>query len=107
MTGSFAPGIEALGDLGEIVLGDGELHGRRLHGGDDHDAGRARRGDVIARIDQPQSNPAGDRRGDAAIDEIELVLGDVRLVGLDLGLILLDGEFLIGHRLFGDGLLSA
>ena len=82
--------IDALDHLAEIVLGDGEFHRGRLHGGDDHDAGRARGGDVIARIDEPQADPARDGRGDAAINEIELELGDIGLVGFDLGLVLLD-----------------
>ncbi len=98
-------GIDALDHFGDVVLCDRELDGRRLHGGDDHDAGRARGRDVIARVDQAQPHAARYRRGDVAVDEVELELGDIGLVRLDLSLVLLHGGFLIGNRLLGNGLL--
>ena len=90
MTGSCAPELTRSITLPMIVLGDREFHRGRLHGRDDHDAGRARGRDVVARIDQAQPDPARDGRGDVAIDQIELELGDVGLIGLDLRLVLLD-----------------
>ena len=71
-------GVEALDHLVEIVLGTVNSHRRRLHRGDDDDAGRARGGDIVAGIDQAQADPAGDRRGDVAIHQVELELRDIR-----------------------------
>ena len=44
--------------------------------------------DVVARVDLAQADAAGDRRGDAAVDEIEPGVVDLRLVGLDRALVL-------------------
>ena len=59
--------------------------------GDDDDAVRITRLDVIAGVNLAQPDAAGDRRDDAAI-------GQVQLLGVDLGLIGLHDRRLLLHR---------
>src|ERR1700730_14659001 len=63
--------VEALEHVIEIVLSDGEFHCRRLHRGDDDNAGRTRGRYEVAWIDQPQADSAGDGCGDVYIRQVE------------------------------------
>jgi hypothetical protein len=67
----------------EVVLGNGEQHRDRLHLGQHHEAARVVGVHHVPRVDEPQPGPAGDRREDAAVGELEADGVDVALVGLD------------------------
>ena len=58
--------IQPRRDARQIVLRRREDDADRVDLGDDDDAGRRRRPAVIARVDQPQADAAGDRRDDVA-----------------------------------------
>src|SRR5437870_6562324 len=47
--------------------------------------------DDVARVDQPQADSPGDRRGDAAVRQLEPGVVDLRLIGLD-------GPFVLAHE---------
>ena len=83
-------GAKPLLDLRQVVLGHREDHADRLQLGDDDDAGRIPRRDVVALVDQTQPDPAAHRRHDVAIGDVELRGIDLRLVGEDVRLILGD-----------------
>ena len=67
----------------EVVLGDREQHRDRLDLGEHHEAARVVGVHHVARVDEPQPGPAGDRGEDAAVGELEADGVDVALVGLD------------------------
>ena len=92
-------------DLRQVVLGGGEQHADRRDLGDDDDAGRIGRLQIVAGVDEPQADAAADRRDDAAIGDVELGGVDLRLVGADRRLVLRDGERLILDLLAGDRIL--
>ena len=77
----------------------------RIDFGDDDDAGRVGRLQVVAGVDEPQADAAADRRDDAAIGDVELGGVDLRLVGADRRLVLRDDELLILDLLAGDRIL--
>ena len=63
--------------------------------------------DDVARVDQPQADPAADRRGDVAVRDLQLGIVDLGLVGLDRAFALPDQgqlsvELLLGDRLGTD-----
>jgi hypothetical protein len=60
---------------------------------------------MIARVDQPQANPSGDRRDDVGVGDIELGRLDLRLVGDDRRLVLGDQSPLVVDLLLGDRIL--
>ena len=61
--------------------------------------------DVISRIDQAQADAAGDRRDDVAVDDVELLLIDLRLIELHRAFVLLHDVDLILILLAGDRIL--
>src|SRR5438876_140565 len=65
--GQLCAGAEPPDNDGQVVLWQGENYRDRLDLSDDHDAVRVARLHVVARIDLPQSDPAGNRRDNAAI----------------------------------------
>src|SRR5258708_7219507 len=90
---------------GKLVFGDGEDNADRLELGDHQQSIRVRRVDDVARVDEAQSDAAGDRRGDAAVSEVELYRINQALIGLDDTFILIDQRFLSGELLLGNGVL--
>src|SRR6266851_2274356 len=89
----------------QIVLCQGENYRYRLQLGDHDDAVRVTGLHVIARVDLTQPDPAGHRRNDAAIGEVELLYVDLRLIRFDSGLILGDERHLRVSGLPGDRVL--
>jgi len=71
---------EALKHLLDVVLGNRIDHGDRLELGDHDEAVRVRSVDDVSRIDLPQSDAAGDRRGNPRIRQLQLRVVDCRLV---------------------------
>ncbi len=99
-------GVRLLLHLRQVVLGQGEDHRNRLRLRDDDDAARqVRRRHIIAGVDLAQPDPAGDRRGDVTIDEVEFLRVDLRLVDPDLRPVLRDGIDLVVARLRRDRVL--
>ena len=98
-------GVDLRQDLRQVVLRDRKDHRDRLHLGDDGEPGGVAGLHVIARIDQAQADPAGDRRDDVAIDDVELLLIDLRLIELHRALVLLHDVDLILVLLPGDRIL--
>ena len=98
-------GVELRQDVGQVVFRNREDHRDRLQLRDDGDAGAVGRLHVIARIDQAQPDAAGHRRDDVAIDDVELLLIDLRLVELHRALVLLHDVDLILVLLAGDRIL--
>ncbi len=98
------PGAQAVHHPQQHGLGQGEQHRDRMELRDDDDAGRGG-GDVVALVDLAQADPALDRRGDAAVRDVELLLVDLRLVGGDDALVLLDRRGLRVDVLLRDRIL--
>ena len=89
-------------DTDDFVLGDRERHGDGVDLRDDGDAGRVVGPHQVAGIDQPQADPAVDRRLDPAVVELELDVVDQRPIDLHRGLGLADEsplrvDLLLGH----------
>ncbi len=88
-------------DVRQILLGQREQHGDRLHLGDDDDAGVGRAHE-IADIDHAHAGAPADRRYDAGVAEDGAGVLDRRVVRLDLRLELRDERALRVDRLGGD-----
>ena len=89
-------------DADDLVLGDREGHGDGVDLGDDGDAGRIACANEVAGVDQPEADPAADRRFDAAVVELKLDVVDQRSVDLHRRLGLpnegpLAVDLLLGH----------
>ncbi len=91
----------------DVVFGENEHDRDRFDLSEDHEAGRVRCLDVIARIDQSQPDASGDRRDDATVADVEIRRIDVGLVLLNQSLVLRDQEFLVGDLLQRDAVLLA
>ncbi len=98
-------GVEPRRDARQIVLCGREDHADRIEFGDDDDAGRVRRLQVVAGVDEPDADPPVDRRHDARIVEVELGRLNLRLIGLNRRLVLRHQRLLVGHLLLGDRVL--
>ncbi len=107
VAGRAAPACRRLQDGRQIVFRQGENDRDRLELGDDDNAVGIARLHVIAGIDLAQPDPPADRRDDVAVDEVELLGVDLRLIGLNGADILLHQrrlrvEDLPGDRVFRD-----
>ena len=88
-------GIQLRHDLRQVVLGDRKDHSDRLHLRDHRDSGVVAGLHVVSRIDKAKADTAGDRRYDAAVEHVELLLIDLRLIELHRALVLLHDVDLI------------
>ena len=66
-----------------MILGKGEDNRNGLQLGDDEQAIRVGRVNNISDIDEPQPDPAADRRSDVRINELQLGVINLCLVGFD------------------------
>ncbi len=98
-------GIEPRRDALQIVLGRREHDADRIDLGDDDDAGGVGGLQVVSRIDEPEPHPAGNRRNDMGVGDVELGRLDHRLVGGDRRFVLGDQRDLVGDLLHGDRIL--
>ena len=90
-------------NLAEIVLRNGEDCGDGLDLRDDDEREIAGGLNDVARIDEAQANPAGDRRDDVAVVDLDLIEAHHALVEFDCPLLLEDEFFLIVEGLLGNG----
>jgi len=93
------PGLQLVEQPRQAVLGDREDHGDGLKLGDRHQPVRIGRANDVARVHQAQPDSTADRRGDAAVGQLELGHVDLSLVELD------DAFVLVRQRLLGIELL--
>ena len=89
----------------QVVFRNGEHDRDRLQLGDHDQAVRVAGAHDVAEVDLAQPEAAADRRGDAAVDQLQLGGVDRRLVDLDGGLVLAHQGFLRIDLLFGDRIL--
>ena len=82
---------ELLRDFRKAVLGDGKQHGYRLKLGDRDDAGRVGGVDDVAGIHKAQAHDARNRGRNLGISQLQLGI-------LDVGVILLDGAFVLRNQ---------
>ena len=104
-TGIGASAASLLQDPGDIVLRKGEDDRDRLDLREEDDAVRIARRHVVALVDLPQADPAGDRRGDVAVGEVQLRAVHGALVRLCHPLVLGDQRPLRVDLLLRDGVL--
>ena len=98
-------GLELAEHLGNVVLGQGKDDRDGLKLGDDHQPVGVGGMDDIPRIHQTQTDPAADRGRDPAVDQLQLGVIDLPLVGLDRPFVLPHQGLLGVELLFGDGVL--
>ena len=98
-TGSGAGPCIAAINRRQRILRHGEDHRDRLQLGHHHQPGRIARLHVIALVHLAQPHPAGHRRGDVAVDQVQLGAIHRALVGFDGALILPDQRRLGVQRL--------
>src|ERR1700722_6727094 len=86
----------------QIVLRNSEVNRDRLQLRNHRESGRVGRMNDIARIHQPEPDPPGDRRSDAAVSELKFGIVDDALVALDRASELSDQSLLVVEVLSRD-----
>ena len=79
--GQLLAGLQPFQDRWQIVLGNCENHGNRRQLGNDQQSVAVVRTDHVALVHQPQADTAADRRRDPAVDQLQLRIVDLPLIG--------------------------
>src|ERR1700691_4013105 len=98
-------GLHRALELRQVVLGNTEINRDRLQLRDHHETGRIGRMNDIAGVHQAQTDPAGDRRSNTAVNELKLGVIDSALIALDRAGVLSDQRLLVVEVLARDDFL--
>ena len=101
----FLAGAKTRENQRKLVFGNGEDHADGLDLRDHQQAVGVGGVHDVAGVHQPQTDAAGDGRGDVTVDQVELGAVDLPLIGFDDAFILRHQRLLRGVLLLGNGVL--
>src|SRR5262249_32443864 len=94
--------VNLIEDLGQLILRQREDYGDWLNLGDDHEAVGIGGVNDVAGINKAQTDSTGDRRSDTRVNQLQLGVVNLALIGFDCAIELTDGRGLCVELLLRD-----